>query len=150
MIKDIVLHLSADAKHEVAATRFRSPRFSARTVCLAPSAVAGWKLIEIKNGKRSPDSEKLSLPGRGLDLRSDMGGFDALFTTGERAHYRFAEGTSQGGMWWLNSAITMADSLSGYWSFDVLLYWRWRSNCLNNRARSELPSLGASTRCWRN
>jgi len=36
--------------------------------------------------------------GRRLDLRSDMGGFDALVTTGERAHYRFAEGTSQGGM----------------------------------------------------
>jgi len=55
-------------------------------------------LIEIKNGKRPPDSEKLSVPGRGSDLRSDMGEFDALFRTDERAQYRFAEGTSKGGM----------------------------------------------------
>jgi hypothetical protein len=50
-------------------------------------------------GERPLDSEKLSLRvGVGLDLRSDMGEFDALFRTGERAQYRFAEGTSKGGM----------------------------------------------------
>ena len=45
------------------------------------------------------DSKKLSLRvGGGFDLRSDMGEFDALFRTDERAQYRFAEGTCKGGM----------------------------------------------------
>ena len=56
------------------------------------------KIDRDQNGKRPPDNEKTVVAGCGLDLRSDMGGFDALFTTDERAHYRFAEGTSQGGM----------------------------------------------------
>jgi len=48
---------------------------------------------------RSLDSEKLSLRvAGGFDLRSDMGEFVALFRTDERAQYRFAEGTSKGGM----------------------------------------------------
>ena len=50
-------------------------------------------------GNVPPDREKLSLRvGGGFDLRSDMGEFDALFRTDERAHYRFAEGTSKVGM----------------------------------------------------
>jgi hypothetical protein len=36
--------------------------------------------------------------GGGFDLRCDMGEFDALFRTDERAQYRLAEGTSKGGM----------------------------------------------------
>ena len=44
-------------------------------------------------GERPLDSEKLSLRvGGGFDLRSDMGEWDALFRTDERAQYRFAEG----------------------------------------------------------
>ena len=59
----------------------------------SPLNVAGLKLIDIKNGRRSPDSEKhLLCAGGGFDLRNDMGGFDALFRTDKRAHFRFAEG----------------------------------------------------------
>jgi hypothetical protein len=48
-----------------------------------------WLTINrVQKWETSPDNEKLSLPGRSSDLRSD----DALFRTDERANYRFPNG----------------------------------------------------------